>query len=205
MITKYIKGDMSSTIWRIMRGGKRKPLAHWKEYEAAGFPPISLVPEAEMLAMPLHKPPDCLVVTPTVDRPERCRRAILSLAHQGYPYWESVIIKNGPPAQSARYVEQLQYRLIDTRAHLVQIHGEGLALALNAGFSFLEEHHLYVAVLEDDDEWDPRFLKSMINALELAKADVVYCKQKFTNRGPANELLRSPNKPSDRNLASQCR
>jgi len=117
-----------------------------------------------------------LVVIPTVNRPKMCARALDSLLAQTFEDWNCVISKNGGSEAFGSYVCELGDRLNDSRVRLMTLPGRGLGYALNGALApFLSGYNAW-ANLEDDDEWDPRFLEVM--SRELKGADVVHCLQR---------------------------
>jgi len=143
-------------------------------------------------------PNEVLVLVPTLNRPRMCRRAVDSLLHQDFASWDLVIVKNG--GDSAEYGKVFADLLSHPRIRLLVMHEAGLGNALNAGLSLYLAGHQYFANLEDDDEWDPTFLRRMHQEAQKSAADVVHCLQrqkpgqKQSNGGPMDvKMLRHRN------------
>lgn len=102
-----------------------------------------------------------------------CLRAVRSLQRQRYTAWSLVVALNGGDSRRAEYEETLA----GTSATLLVLPGKGLAYALNETLRLARAGHEYFANLEDDDEWDPRFLGVMVQALEQG-GDIAHCLQK---------------------------
>jgi len=120
-----------------------------------------------------------LVVTPTLERPTMCARAVRSLLRQDFAAWELVIAKNGGGDHLADYVAALGDVLGNPRVRMVILPERGLGYALNQALDpFLGETHEFFAILEDDDEWHPDFLRQMYRAARATCADVVHCLQR---------------------------
>ena len=68
----------------------------------------------------------------------------------------------------------------------------GLGYALNEVVAHYGEYE-YFAVLEDDDEWDPGFLRTLRKALVAGGADVTHCRQR-----QVPECRQSDGAPMDR-------
>ena len=133
-----------------------------------------------------------LVITPTLERPEMCRRAIESLVAQRHRNWTCVVAKNGGDEHLPEYHESLDELLQLPNVHLLVLPHKGLGYALNeAAMRYLGFHGMF-AVLEDDDEWDPDFLPVMTRELKANGAHVSHCLQrqvpgqKQSNGGPMN-------------------
>jgi len=141
-----------------------------------------------------------LVITPTYERPEMCRRAIDSLVAQQCHNWTAVIAKNWGDHRLAQYQEALGDVLELPNVHLQVLPKRGLGYALNqAATAYLGFHDAF-AVLEDDDEWDPTFLPTMFRELRGNGAHVAHCLQRQVPRrwqsdgGPMNrDMIRSAN------------
>lgn len=116
-----------------------------------------------------------LVIIPTVDRPKMCRRAIDSLLQQTYTDWDLVIAKNGAGAVEP-YAQMTRDLLSNLHIRLLVLPGKGLPYALNETLHAFALGHEFFANLEDDDEWGPEFLATMVGALEKG-GDVAHCLQ----------------------------
>lgn len=111
-----------------------------------------------------------------------CHRAADSLLRQSFDDWELVIAKNGGTSQLAEYEDALAGVLVDPRATLLVLPGKGLGYALNMACQEYLRGHDYFANLEDDDEWFPEYLRTMVRVAERTGADVVHCKQRQVPR-----------------------
>jgi len=135
-----------------------------------------------------------LVLIPTLTRPIMCRRAVESLLRQDFASWDLAIIKNGP-AKLAGYTRALADVLEHPRIHLLSVGEAGLGNALNEGFTHFHHGHQYFANLEDDDEWNPAFLRLMYKEAQRSGADVTHCLQhqepdrRQSNGGPMDTAL----------------
>lgn len=136
-----------------------------------------------------------LVIIPTLNRPEMCRRAIQSLIKQDFKDWFLVIAKNGWTDHLKRYMKTFNDILPLPNAVLSVLPQKGLAYALNQSAHAYIKDFDYFAVLEDDDEWNPSFLSTMVNFLDTTGFDVVNCLQtqkptsKQQDGGPLNVSL----------------
>jgi GT2 family glycosyltransferase len=129
-----------------------------------------------------------------------CSRAITSLVAQNFNSWDSVIAKNGGKSHLDAYQTALGVLLSRANVELLVLPEKGLGYALNeAARQHLRGHDAF-AVLEDDDVWDPDFLRVMYQAMTSSGADVVHCLQrqvplqKQSPGGPMNpDLIRRRN------------
>ena len=117
-----------------------------------------------------------LVIIPTLDRPTMCRWAVTSLIWQESPDWSLIIAKNGG-THVKEYLEALNGVLTYPKITYLMLPKQGLGYALNKGVA-LREGHDYFAVLEDDDEWDPKFLSRLVAVGDSTRGDVIHCKQR---------------------------
>lgn len=117
-----------------------------------------------------------LVVTPTLNRPALCRRAVASLLAQDFRDWTLVIAKNGGTDLVDAYESHLAPYLSDPRVRLLVLPGKGIGYALNQAIREFQNDHEYFAILEDDDEWAPTFLHRMKGAVDQSGAEIALCK-----------------------------
>lgn len=105
------------------------------------------------------------IVIPTCDRPEYLREAILSVRQQTLAPSEVIICDNG-------FSQELPIALQDNELHLNLKPRIGASAARNAGlFSSNQE---FVAFLDDDDTWDPRFLEKAYERINADGADCAF-------------------------------
>ena len=121
--------------------------------------------------------PRVSIIVPTHDRPHLLPRALASLEGQSSSDWQAIVVVNNPDAAVRRaYASLLSGYLADERFELALSPRAGLGLALNLGLAFARGE--FVAVLEDDDEWDPPFLESLVGELDPFAGPLVYCDQR---------------------------
>lgn len=117
--------------------------------------------------------PEITVVLPTRNRPGPLLRAIESVRRQTFNGWQLIIVDDAsrPAAASGLGTDLLR----EPRARLIRLEVRvGAAVARNRGIEEAEGGLL--AFLDDDDEWDPQFLETMLAALNSSpEADVAYC------------------------------
>lgn len=105
------------------------------------------------------------VIVPTHDRPHLVTRALDSLLAQTRPDWSCLIVTNALSDEDRpKYDETLAPYLADPRITRLDKTEGGIPQAINAGFGATQGD--YVAVLEDDDTWEPGFLELMARPLD---------------------------------------
>lgn len=102
--------------------------------------------------------PTVLIVTRTKDRPLLLRRAIADVLSQTFDEWHLVLINDGgDPSPVDRIVSEAGERLA---GRITVIHHEsslGMEAASNRGIATRPSR--YVVIHDDDDTWDPEFLR----------------------------------------------
>ncbi|MCR2785221.1 MULTISPECIES: glycosyltransferase family A protein [unclassified Microbacterium] len=105
------------------------------------------------------------VVLRTKNRPYFLRRAIRDILAQEYDDWQTVIVNDGG---DERDVQAALATVADTHRHRFTVLDARPALgrsgAANAGIRAVDCE--YVVLHDDDDLWDPRFLRSTVEWLE---------------------------------------
>lgn len=108
--------------------------------------------------------PTISIITPVYDTPpEMLRRMISSVRRQSYPHWQLCLVDDGSPAPwttaaLARYAARDARIRVATRARnggIVAASNDALALATGE----------FVALLDDDDELDPRALYALARTI----------------------------------------
>jgi glycosyltransferase involved in cell wall biosynthesis len=117
----------------------------------------------------VDKPPLVSVVIATHDRPAYLRSAIESVLRGNYQTFEIVVTDDASSADNRNVVDsfrdpRLLYRRNAARLGSAANHREGLSIATGE----------YVALLNDDDEWEPEFLERMVPIIA-ANSEIVVC------------------------------
>ena len=100
---------------------------------------------------------------PTHGRPRYLREALDSVLAQTFESWRLTISYNGPSGYDIRAI--IDPYLSDPRVHFVAT-GTEVSAAQNATRAIQAGHAPYVALLHDDDRWDPGFLARRVSFLE---------------------------------------
>jgi glycosyltransferase involved in cell wall biosynthesis len=134
--------------------------------------------------------PKVTVIIPTCNRPQFIGRAIKSVLNQTYQDYEIIIIDDGLKVRAEKEISTFNDRRIRYIQHQ---ENKGGAAARNTGIK--NSKGLYVAFLDDDDEWMPEKLKKQVEAFENSDDSVVLAFCGFEMRDENGKFLeaRLPN------------
>ena len=107
---------------------------------------------------------------PTWNRSALLRRALTSVRGQTWPHWEALIVDDGSDDDTREVVASLAEA--DPRIRLIARPHEGVGAARNAGLA--EARGGFVAFLDSDNEWMPRFLEVMVGVMTARSLDAAY-------------------------------
>ena len=107
-------------------------------------------------------PPLVDVVLPTYGGGPHLAKAIASVVAQTYPSWRLTVVDNSPHLPAT--AEAVAAHAADRRVHRVVTGGLSQAENWNAALGCGTAP--YVAMIHDDDTWDPTFLARRVEALE---------------------------------------
>jgi len=127
--------------------------------------------------------PKVSILMPTYHRPMLIKRALQSIYKQDFQDWELIIIENGStPEIHEQYADEVvatlpkDLRIVWLTAELQELtKSQRFPRALNMGFE--KSQGKYIAVLEDDDEWKPKFLSTLSRHLDSHFCGMVYAFQ----------------------------
>ncbi|RVT98682.1 glycosyltransferase [Rhodovarius crocodyli] len=137
------------------------------------------------LPAPAGEAPRVSIVMPCLNRAHRMRRAIDSVLAQGFADWELLVVDDGSTDDSAAVAEAYA----DPRIRLLR-HPErrGVGAARNTALAAARGE--FIAYLDTDNWWDPRYLGAMLGALANGPEwDVAYGGQYLFRRGEAAPCL----------------
>ena len=118
----------------------------------------------------MDKPPTITVVMPCFNAAQTVFHAIASVHAQTFREWELIVVDDGSSDNSASVVRGIA----DPRIRLFSQANAGSSAARNYGLR--QARGQYIAFLDSDDSWEPRFLETMVNALEpIDEAVLAYC------------------------------
>ena len=144
-----------------------------------------------------HQSPRVSVLMRTRNRPVLLARAVASVHNQTFTDYELIIVND---AGERRSVEHVIASLPDTERRRTRlIHKEestGMEAATNTAFAASRGE--FIAILDDDDTWDPEFLQATVSHLDAhpeqvavaTRADVVV--ESLDDEGRPTELERQP-------------
>jgi hypothetical protein len=140
-----------------------------------------------------------VVVISTRERPNLVGRAVASVLGQSRRPDRLVIVKNGPNHAEA-YREALGPFLGDpTVSVLWEPDLGGIAGPINVGLRLTETE--YAAVLDDDDEWEPDFLKELAGALDSDRSlGLAYCGARHPAESPTGKRFGHAVPPPNRDF-----
>lgn len=116
--------------------------------------------------------PDVSVILPTYNRSDTLPRAIKSVLDQTIDAFELIIVDDG----SEENIDEVVARFSDARITLhSHSSNRGTSAAINTGLERARGH--VIALIDSDDEWNPRKLKLQLNFLSSSSSDwvAVYC------------------------------
>ena len=112
------------------------------------------------------------VIMPAYNSEQYIAEAIQSVLSQSIPQWELLVVDDCSTDSTRRIIEELAGK--DARIQLIcNEENMGVARTRNRGISL--GRGKYIALLDSDDYWKPRFLEKMIARAEQSGADIVYC------------------------------
>ena len=111
------------------------------------------------------------IITPCYNGERYLAETIESVLAQTYPDWEMLIIDDGSSDASAAVARRYADR--DKRIIPMRQRNKGSAAARNKGIRYAQGQ--YIALLDADDLWQPRFLEKQIAFLREKQAVWVYC------------------------------
>lgn len=114
-----------------------------------------------VLESPGRRPPTSSVVIAAYNCAATIAQALDSVLAQTFQDFEVIVVDDGSTDETAARVQSY---LDDPRVRLHRQPNQGPALARNAGIE--RSCGLYVSLLDSDDLWLPRYLESMVGALE---------------------------------------
>lgn len=110
----------------------------------------------------------CAIIIRTKNRNLLLRRALVSIVEQTYKDWYVVIINDGGDTDHLEeLIGKFKFDLVISDIKIKVIHNQspqGMEAAANLGIQNSQSE--YIAFLDDDDTWEPRFLELSISTLK---------------------------------------
>jgi O-antigen biosynthesis protein len=121
------------------------------------------------------------IIMPTYNRAGLIRDAISSIVAQTYSHWELLIVDDAGTDNTGLVVEAYN----DSRIKYTRISENGGAGPAR-DVALRQCSGKYVAYLDSDNKWDPRYLEIMLYELRASKASSAYCAQYVTYVSPVD-------------------
>lgn len=123
------------------------------------------------MAQALNKHEDQVtIIMRTCRRPIFLARAVQSVLDQEHAQWQLVVVNDGPAADAGGVIERFAERL-QGRVQVMQSAGSGtppcIGRLTNEGLRASDGR--WITVLDDDDTWDPAFLRRTVGRLSDAR------------------------------------
>jgi hypothetical protein len=116
------------------------------------------------------------IITPVCDGESFIAATIESVLGQSYGHWELIVVDDGSTDGTARMVASFE----DPRLCYIYQDNQGLAAARNAGIDLARGE--FLAFLDADDMWSPRFLRTCVDYLsERQQIAAVYTASSFVD------------------------
>jgi glycosyltransferase involved in cell wall biosynthesis len=126
---------------------------------------------------PTGTSPAVTVITPAYNVEKYISEAIESVGKQTFRDFEYLLIDDGSADRTVEIV--INHSRRDQRVRLIQAQHRGHSAARNRGIQ--EARGKYIAFLDGDDRWHPRFLDRQVSLLESLPATVgaVFCRSRM--------------------------
>ncbi|MFE9277957.1 glycosyltransferase family 2 protein [Paenibacillus glucanolyticus] len=106
----------------------------------------------------------CVIVR-TKDRPFLLKRALDSILEQTYTNWEIILINNGGAVEPLELL--LEQNAESMRCKIKTIHLKQPAfMEVATNIAIKQSNSEFITLLDDDDTWDPKFLKVCVGVLD---------------------------------------
>lgn len=124
------------------------------------------------------------IVMPTYNRAKVIGNAIKSIISQTYSNWELIVVDDNSQDETSQVIESLS----EARIKYIRLHqNAGVSHARNVALK--ASRGGFVAYLDSDNTWDPRFLSVMIRSMQKHGASVAYSAQRIVSQGAKEKLI----------------
>ena len=114
----------------------------------------------------------CLIITPFKNSFPLFKKTYNSVLAQDYKYYKWIIVNDGSDKNQRNQLGHLVSN--DNRILIIDNeNSQGAGYARNQALEYFK--HDYIACIDSDDEWDPKFLSHMIKSLEKNKTRFIFC------------------------------
>lgn len=118
------------------------------------------------------------IITATYKRPKELERAIKSVNAQTYEDWEHIIVSDGKSKKN----KEIAGKYADKRRKYIEIKHSG-SDAKPKNEAIRQATGEYIAYLDDDNEYLPGFLETMMTEIDIGEDDVVYADMRIFKKG----------------------
>ena len=132
--------------------------------------------------------PKVSVIISTYKRPEMLKRALRSCLNQRYKDFEVLVVDDGSDT-AGKPCEEMLPEFEAAGIRLVAMN-----LAENSGYQCVPKNvgisyarGAYIAYLDDDNEFDPWHLQTLVDDIEKMGTDAVYSRWRYRGEGPTDE------------------
>ena len=115
------------------------------------------------------------VIIPVYKVENYLKRCVDSVLAQTYTNMEILLIDDGSPDECPKLCDE--YAKMDERIRVFHQENKGLSGARNTGIDHARGE--YLAFLDSDDKWSPRFLESLYRAIKSYDADISQCRWEY--------------------------
>jgi GT2 family glycosyltransferase len=166
---------IADSLWPAGQIAREYPaeLSLHRQQQQAGLKlsPTTLESRTRMRTQPEPAPergtrPRVAVIMRTMDRPLFLRRALASVARQRFRDWCLVVVCDGGDAEGA--AAAIAGSILDQRRVILvdAVRNRGMEAASNLGI--LASDSDYVVIHDDDDTWEPGFLRTTVDFMDMA-------------------------------------
>lgn len=124
--------------------------------------------------------PEVSVVISTYNRPDMLRRALRSVAAQTFRDFEVIVIDDGSDT-AGKVCKEFVDEFPLVAGNLPENSGYQ-SVPKNAGIGYASG--AYIAYLDDDNEWDPDHLETLVSEIRKMGCDAVYSRWRYEGDGP---------------------
>ena len=118
-----------------------------------------------------------VIITTYKREPEMLNRAIKSVLEQTYKNIELIVIDDSPDTFNLRTEVKEMVQSYEGIIYIQHKKNRGACVARNTGLKIA--HGMYIAFLDDDDEWMPTKIEKQIKCFDDEKVALVYCGHKI--------------------------
>ena len=125
------------------------------------------------------------IVIPLFNNAHTIERALKSIINQTFIKYEIIVVDDGSIDNS---IEKINKFTNDSRLKIISQKNQGASIARNTGVG--KAQNKYIAFLDADDEWDPKYLENVYQAIKLnPNCGMVCCARYYKDNVTKNTNL----------------